>query len=100
MDNVKCSGTETSLYDCPQHNGGGECGVHEGAGVICTTSGLPTLKLVGGTVTQGAASGNVFLGNSPVCGTGWDMKTANETCRMLGWVLLIIYQNQTLQNKN
>ena len=84
MDNVQCLGTESSLYDCPQLNGKGECGVHEGAGVKCSTTGLPVLKLVGGTVTQGAASGNVFLGDSPVCGTGWDIKKAHLTCQMLG----------------
>eukprot|EP00092_Neocalanus_flemingeri_P048739 GFUD01055735.1.p1 GENE.GFUD01055735.1~~GFUD01055735.1.p1 ORF type:complete len:314 (+),score=60.96 GFUD01055735.1:108-944(+) len=84
MDNVKCLGTEASLLECP-HFSMGDCLEHEGAGVTCSTTGLPVLRLVGGTVTQGAASGNVYLGDSPVCASGWDMKTANETCRMLGY---------------
>ena len=34
MDDLKCSGTERSLNDCP-HNPRHNCGAHEGAGVRC-----------------------------------------------------------------
>ena len=35
MDNVKCSGTESSILDCP-HLTESDCGSAEGAGVVCT----------------------------------------------------------------
>ena len=84
MDNVQCTGSEDSLYDCPMLNVEGKCGKHEGAGVRCSTSGKPATQLVGGTVTQGAASGNVYLGDNPVCGTGWTMNDGHLVCQMLG----------------
>ena len=90
MDNVHCYGNETTLYDCTQHNGKGECEGHEGGGVECSSSDVPAMRLDGGTATPGAGSGNVYFGNSPVCGTGWNMKIANLTCKMLGFVTLII----------
>ena len=37
MDNVQCTGNETSLLDCP-HLTVDDCGSHEGAGVICSNS--------------------------------------------------------------
>ena len=38
LDNVKCVGTETAVFDCP-HNGEGvhDCGSTEWAGVKCNT---------------------------------------------------------------
>ena len=36
MDNVGCEGTEDSLNDC-RHNTEEDCGVTEGAGVVCDT---------------------------------------------------------------
>ena len=50
MDDLKCSGTERGLNDCP-HNPRHNCGTHEGAGVRCHDKGkenvlvwLPTPK--------------------------------------------------------
>ena len=37
MDNVQCTGNETSLLDCP-HLTVDDCGSYEGAGVICSNS--------------------------------------------------------------
>ena len=39
MDNVRCTGNETSFLDCP-HLTVDDCGSYEGAGVICSNSGL------------------------------------------------------------
>ena len=36
MDNVGCEGTEDTLNDC-SHNTEEDCGVTEGAGVVCDT---------------------------------------------------------------
>ena len=38
MDNVQCTGNETSLLDCP-HLTVDDCGSYEGAGVICSNTG-------------------------------------------------------------
>ena len=63
MDDVSCSGDETSLLECDfitDHN----CGAHEAAGVICVDvedNGEP-VKLVGGDDT----SGNVLYHGRPV----------------------------------
>merc|ERR1719187_2696909 len=36
MDDVKCNGTEKHLFKCP-HNKREDCGMREGAGVVCDT---------------------------------------------------------------
>ena len=38
MDNVKCTGSEDSLLDCP-HETQDDCNGDEGAGVICSNTG-------------------------------------------------------------
>ena len=39
MDNVQCTGSETSFLDCP-HLTVDDCSSYEGAGVICSNSGM------------------------------------------------------------
>ena len=58
MDDVECTGEETSLLEC-KHNRIDDCGSSEGAGVICDT----TVELVGGDTTN---VGNVLLNGSPI----------------------------------
>ena len=36
MDDVLCQGNEASILDCPHYASGGDCGVNDGAGVICS----------------------------------------------------------------
>ena len=36
MDEVRCQGNEASILDCPSYASGGDCGVNDGAGVICS----------------------------------------------------------------
>ena len=48
MDQVECTGNESTLLDCP-HNTEDDCGAGQGAGVICYSGGShfkigPTLK--------------------------------------------------------
>ena len=38
MDDVKCTGTEVKIEDCP-HKDVDDCGAGEGAGVVCTNDG-------------------------------------------------------------
>ena len=45
MDNVKCTGNETSIFDCA-HDTVDDCDSNEGAGVICTRPGIIILSNV------------------------------------------------------
>ncbi|XP_040110381.1 deleted in malignant brain tumors 1 protein [Oryx dammah] len=83
LDDVNCTGSESSLAQCPHsgwftHN----CGHHEDAGVIC--SDLP-LRLVGG---RGRCEGRVEVRHEGVWGTvcddHWSMRDARVVCRVLG----------------
>ena len=75
MDDVSCTGSEQTLFECnynPSHN----CGSTEGAGVMCAT---PELR--GGSSSN---AGNLFINGAPVCDDGWDNNDATVACRMLG----------------
>jgi len=76
MDDVNCTGSEQTLFECnynPSHN----CGSTEGAGVMCAT---PELR--GGSSSN---EGNLFINGAPVCDDGWDNNDATVACRMLGY---------------
>ncbi|XP_026208372.1 deleted in malignant brain tumors 1 protein-like [Anabas testudineus] len=81
LDDVDCSGNESSLTEC-QHNGFGKhnCRHSKDAGVVC--SGVP-IQLAGPTY----CSGRVEVYNKTwgtVCGTSWDLNDASVVCRELG----------------
>ena len=63
MDNVGCTGSELSLFDC-RNSYYGDCNANEGAGVICEFEPLSntTVELVGGNDTVG----NVLLDGRPI----------------------------------
>ncbi|XP_035861279.1 deleted in malignant brain tumors 1 protein isoform X7 [Sander lucioperca] len=84
MDNVACTGSESSLSEC-RHPGFGthDCGHGEDAGVICSAP-KPRLRLVNGNTP---CSGRVeILHNNQwgtVCDDNWDINDAKVVCRQL-----------------
>uniref|UniRef100_A0A3Q1I898 SRCR domain-containing protein n=1 Tax=Anabas testudineus TaxID=64144 RepID=A0A3Q1I898_ANATE len=84
LDDVDCSGNESSLTEC-QHNGFGKhnCRHSKDAGVVCSGEESVPIQLAGPTY----CSGRVEVYNKTwgtVCGTSWDLNDASVVCRELG----------------
>ncbi|KAB0348841.1 hypothetical protein FD754_013698, partial [Muntiacus muntjak] len=84
LDDVNCTGSESSLAQCPHsgwftHN----CGHHEDAGVVC--SDLPVVRLAG---SRSRCEGRVEIHHHgtwrTVCDNPWDLPAARVLCRQLG----------------
>ena len=87
LDNVRCNGTEDSIFDCPANPIGiHNCRHSEDVGVRCRANFFGAIRLSGGQTTS---SGRVEVFNGTtwgtVCDDFWSRNDAIVACRQLGF---------------
>lgn len=98
LDDVECTGTETSLTNCRMSNWGvSDCSHSEDAGVICSntppqtdapqidTGSLQIVLVDGMTEAEGRVEVIYNGERGTVCDDDWDDNDANVVCKMLGY---------------
>ncbi|MBN3311260.1 DMBT1 protein, partial [Amia calva] len=82
LDEVRCEGNESSLWDCParpweQH----DCSHKEDVAIVCSDR----LRLSGGPSNCSGQVEVLFMGAwGSVCDDSWDLRDAQVVCRQLG----------------
>ncbi|XP_038061742.1 deleted in malignant brain tumors 1 protein-like [Patiria miniata] len=90
LDNVRCTGSESTLSECDHAPWGqDDCSHGEDAGVICSyspTTPVPDVRLVGGISSYEGRVEVYYQGEwGTVCDDGWDLQDAEVVCRMIGY---------------
>ncbi|PIK48343.1 putative deleted in malignant brain tumors 1 protein-like [Apostichopus japonicus] len=95
LDEVSCSGSETSLIDC-NYQTIHDCSHSEDAGVVCIPKDEGQLRLVDGS-DMFAGRVQIFLNGvwGNICGNLWDIDDANVVCGELGYGTAV-YFTQTI----
>ena len=83
LASVQCAGNESKLINCPSREGR-LCGSSYGAGLCCTTCTEYSIRLKGGTSTEGRVEVCQNSTWGTVCRTAWDTIDARVACRQLG----------------
>uniref|UniRef100_H3A428 SRCR domain-containing protein n=1 Tax=Latimeria chalumnae TaxID=7897 RepID=H3A428_LATCH len=86
LDDLNCSGSESTLLQCPSREWGQhDCSHKEDAGVLCSAGKYDKLRLVGGETN---CSGRLEVWYSGSWGTvsddSWDLTDTEVVCRQLG----------------
>ena len=87
LADVRCTGSETRLIDCPARSGMHNCAHLEDIGISCANLFVCShgdVRLQGGNITQGRVeicNNNVW---GTVCSDMWDNVDARVVCRQLG----------------
>ena len=86
LRNLQCTGSESSLINCPSSLTAAFCGHDQDVGVVCAATGCTegALRLQGGNITRGYVEichSNLW---GPVCDWSWSDDEARVACLQLG----------------